>query len=76
MSKTVVVGTFEWMALQKKPIHSNFFGKCKRFIGESKFEKKPAPNSYKFKTKWTDATNILKTSASATNLNLRSVYYS
>lgn len=75
MKTTLVVGTFDWMAAQKKPIHKNFFGKTKRFVGESKYDKRPGPNSYKLNNKWTDPNHILKASASSINLNLKSVYY-
>jgi hypothetical protein len=74
LSQTLVAGTFEWAAAQKRPTNKNFFGKSKRFVVGSKFDKKPAPNFYKLNTKWSDSTNILKTSASFSNI--KSVYYS
>lgn len=67
------MGTFDWIATQKKSTNKNFFGKSKRFYVSSKFDKKPAPNLYALNTKWTDSTNIMKTSASTTVL--KSVYY-
>lgn len=73
LSRTVVMGTFDWIASQKKPTNKNYFGKSKRFQVGSKFDKKPAPNFYALNTKWTDSTNIMKTSASTTTF--KSVYY-
>lgn len=73
---TVVNGTFDWMATQKKSGNKNFFGKSKRFLGESKYDKKPGPNFYKINMKWNDSNSVLKASASSINLNFRSVYYS
>jgi hypothetical protein len=69
-----VIGTFDWIASQKKTANKNYFGKSKRFVTGSKFDKKPAPNFYHLNTKWSDSTNILKTSASTTSY--KSVYYS
>ena len=37
LTKTLIEGTFEWMAAQKKTKTKNFFGKSKRFEGPSKF---------------------------------------
>jgi len=73
-NQTLIAGTFDWIALQKKKATSNFFGKCKRFVTGSKFDKKPAPNQYKINTKWSDPTNMLKASTSTTTF--KSVYYS
>ena len=73
LNNTVVVGTFDWIAIQKKNSTKNFFGKSKRFQGPSKFEKKPAPTSYKLNVKWGDQANILKTISSFNNF--KSVYY-
>lgn len=73
LSHTLVAGTFEWLSKQKRPSCKNFFGKSKRFVGGSKYDRKPAPNSYKLNTKWGDAANILKTSSSFSNF--KSVYY-
>jgi hypothetical protein len=71
---SLIAGTFDWLAAQKKPTHKNHFGKGRRFQGASKFEKKPGPNSYKLNNKWTDANHILKTACSLSNF--KSVYYS
>lgn len=32
-----VTGTFEWMRSQSKKKNSNFFGKSKRFVTDSKY---------------------------------------
>ncbi len=73
LSHTLVAGTFEWLSRQKSSKNKNFFGKSKRFVGGSKYDRKPAPNSYKLNTKWGDSSNILKTSTSFSNY--KSVYY-
>ena len=70
----MVIGTFDWIASQAKSTNKNYFGKSKRFVLGSQFEKKPGPNFYKLNTKWTDETNVLKTSASTKSI--KSVYYS
>lgn len=70
----MVIGTFDWLAAQKRTTNKNFFGKSRRFVQGSKYDKKPAPNFYELNYKWTDQTNVmLKTSASAANF--KSVYY-
>lgn len=50
--KILIQGSFDWIAAQKKHKNSGFFGKSERFIAGSKYDKKPAPNSYKLNTKW------------------------
>ncbi len=75
LKTTLITGTFDWLAAQKKPSHKNFFGKSGRFKGESKYDLKPGPNFYKINMKWNDSKSILKASASSINLNLKSVYY-
>jgi len=37
LKTTLVEGTFEWLASQKKTNNKNFFGKSRRFTGPSKF---------------------------------------
>ena len=36
MNKTVVEGTFDWIASQNKSLNKNFFGKSNRFKAEAK----------------------------------------
>lgn len=37
LSRTVVAGTFDWIASQKKTASKNYFGKSKRFVAGGKF---------------------------------------
>lgn len=67
-------GTFEWMKTRSKKKNSNFFGKSKRFVTESKFEKKPGPNIYKLNNEWDSKTNLTHMTCTS-NSNLKTVYY-
>ena len=73
LSKTLIAGTFDWIAAQRKPVNKNYFGLTKRFKGAPRSEKKPGPNAYKLNNKWSDSTNVLKKTGSSTTF--KSVYY-
>ena len=73
LPRTVVAGTFDWLAAQKKPTSKNFFGLTKRFKGAPKSDKKPGPNTYKLNSRWNDEKNVLNKTGSSTNF--KSVYY-
>lgn len=60
------------MKIQDKKKNSNYFGKSKRFVTESKYDKKPSPNTYKFDTNWLSKTSLMHVTSAT---SLKSVYY-
>ena len=73
LSKTLIPGTFDWIAAEARPFSSNRFGLSKRFKAIPRSEKQPAPNAYKLNTTWGDEANVLNKSASCKMF--RSVYH-